>query len=161
LPSNVSELIQSLKRSKLIAECPHCEGEFQLSKSLLFDGRKKFPVKAEEIRLDMQKELEERISDLKELQKRAHTSSERAAISVGVGKNIEQMLPAHKNFNLITADCRFLGEPIDIILFDGVSEDKIKRITFMDVKTGNASLNDHQKMIRDAINDHDVGWRAI
>ena len=154
-------MIQSLKRSKLIAECPHCGEEFQLSESLLFDGGEKFPEKAEKIRLGMQEGLENRISDLEKLQKRTIRVSERSAISVGVGKNIEQVLPAHKNFNLITADCRFLGEPIDIILFDGVSEDKIKRITFMDVKTGNASLNDHQKMIRDAINDHDVGWRAI
>ncbi|MCZ6581940.1 MAG: hypothetical protein O6761_02060 [Thaumarchaeota archaeon] len=71
------------------------------------------------------------------------------------------MLPTHKNLNLEPADCGFIGEPIDMIVFDGVSENKIKQITFMDVKTGQASLNTHQKMIRDAINDHNVKWRRF
>lgn len=106
----------------------------------------------------MLEELKERTSDLLERQKRATTKSEKTAVAVGIGKIIEKILPAHKNFKLIPSDCRFLAEPIDMIVFDGVSNQKIKNITFMDVKTGNASLNTHQKQIRDAILDHDVNW---
>ena len=157
---DVSSLIQALNKSKLVAECPHCGDEFLLSKSLLFDGRGKFPDKAEIRRLELLEELKDRSTDLLEKQKRATTKSEKTAVAVGIGKIIEKILPAHKNFDLIPADCRFLAEPIDMIVFDGVSENKVDKITFMDVKTGGATLNKHQRQIRDAINDHNVKWES-
>jgi len=160
LPLDVSTMIKTLSKSKLIAECPFCGDEFNLSQSLLFDGRKEFPSKAEAKRLELLEELKERSAELLVRQKRATTKSEKTAIAVGIGKIIEKILPVHKNFDLTPADCRFLAEPIDMIVFDGVSENKIKNITFMDIKTGNASLNTHQKQIRDAILDHDVKWRS-
>lgn len=161
MPSDIPSFIRNLQKSKLFAECPNCGEEFSLSRALLFDGRKKFPDKAEKIRLELLKEIDDRISDLIERQKRARTKSEKTAIAVGIGKIIEKILPVHKNFNLITSDCRFIAEPIDMIVFDGLSENKIKQITFMDVKTGHASLNTHQKRIRDAIQDHNVKWRSL
>ena len=160
LSLDVSAMIRTLNRSKLIAECPHCGDEFPLLKALLFDGREKFPSKAEAKRLELLDELKDRTADLLLRQKRATTKSEKTAIAVGIGKIIEKILPAHKNFDLIPSDCRFLAEPIDMIVFDGASENKIKNITFMDIKTGSATLNTHQKQIRDAVQDHDVTWRS-
>ena len=160
LSLDVSSIIQALNKSKLIAECPHCGDEFAMSKALLFDGRGKFPDKAEVRRLELLQELKDRAADLLEKQKRATTKSENTTIAVGIGKIIEKILPAHKNFDLIPADCRFLAEPIDMIVFDGVSENKVKKITFMDVKTGGATLNKHQRQVRDAINDHNVKWES-
>ena len=160
MPTDPSKLIQNLKRSSLIAECSNCHEEFQLSKSLLFDGRKEFPSKAEEKKQELLDELKERAAELAIRQNRATTKSENTSIAVGYGLIIEKILPVHKNFPLVPADCRFLAEPIDMIVFDGVSKNKIKNITFLDVKTGNASLNTHQKQIRDAVNDHDVKWRS-
>ena len=160
LPPDVSAMIKTLNRSKLIAVCPHCGDEFSLSQALLFDGRKEFPSKAEAKRLELLEELKEKTADLLLRQKRATTKSEKTAVAVGIGLIIEKILPAHKNFDLVPADCRFLAEPIDMIVFDGVSENKVKKITFMDIKTGGAVLNTHQKQIRDAIRDHDVSWRS-
>lgn len=160
LPLDVSALIKTLSKSSLVAECPYCSEEFPLSSALLFDGRKQFPDKAEAKRLELMEEIKERAAELLERQKRATTKSEKTAIAVGVGKIIEKILPAHKNFGLVPSDCRFLAEPIDMIVFDGVSENKITKITFMDVKTGSATLNTHQKQIRDAIKDHNVMWRS-
>jgi len=62
---------------------------------------------------------------------------------------------------MIASDCRFLAEPIDMVVFHGLSDNKINHITFMDVKTGKAHLNDHQKTIRDAVNDHKVKWKVV
>ena len=160
LPLDISAMIKTLNRSKLIAVCPHCGDEFSLSSALLFDGRKEFPSKAEAKRLELLEELKEKTADLLLRQKRATTKSEKTAVAVGIGLIIEKILPAHKNFDLVPADCRFLAEPIDMIVFDGVSENKVKKITFMDIKTGGAVLNTHQKQIRDAIRDHDVSWRS-
>jgi len=150
LSLDVSSLIQALNKSKLVAECPHCGDEFSLSKALLFDGRG----------LELLEELKDRTANLLEKQKRATTKSENTAIAVGIGKIIEKILPAHKNFDLIPSDCRFLAEPIDMIVFDGVSENRVDKITFMDVKTGGATLNKHQRQVRDAINDHNVKWES-
>ena len=124
------------------------------------DGRKQFPSKAEAKRLELLEELKKRTAYLIKQQKRATTISEKAVIAIGIGKIIEKVLPAHKNFDLIPSDCRFLAEPIDMIVFDGVSENKVKKITFMDIKTGSARLNKHQKQVRDAVLDHDVIWRT-
>lgn len=153
--------IKLLQKSKIYAECPSCGEEFSLAKSLLFDGTKKFPEKAEEKRLDLMNELDERVKDLIEKQKKAKSKSEKTAVAVGIGKIIEKILPTHKNFTIPPADCRFLGEPIDMIVFDSISKNDINHITFLDVKTGNAKLNPHQKLVRDAVTSHDVEWRVV
>lgn len=98
---------------------------------------------------------------LKKRQIGADEGAEKKAIEIGIGKIIEKVLPAYKNFKLPLADCRFLSEPIDMIVFEGASENKINHITFLDVKTGNASLNKHQRQVRDAIKDHQVKSEVI
>ena len=50
-------------------------------------------------------------------------------------------------------DSRFLGDPIDLITFNGLSMNKIKSINFIEVKSGQARLNAHQKSIKEAIED--------
>ncbi len=161
MKSNFSELINNLKKSKLVAECPNCLEEFSLASITMFDGTKKFPEMAESRRLEWQKEFDDRFAELKERQIRADSGAEKKAIAIGIGKIIEKVIPAYKNFNMVSSDCRFLAEPIDMIVFDGVSELNIKHITFMDIKTGNAKLNHHQKLVRDAVVDHNVRWEVI
>ena len=161
LVSDTSEFIKLLYSSKLSAYCPNCRESFTLADSLLFDGTKKFPDKAEQVRKELLSQIDERVADLVERQKKAKTQSEKAAISVGIGKIVEKILPTHKNFAFQAADCRFLGEPIDMIVFDSISENSVKHITFLDVKTGDARLNTHQKLVRDAINEGNVQWRMV
>ena len=62
---------------------------------------------------------------------------------------------------MISSDCRFLAEPIDMIVFDGASNMDIQHITFMDIKTGNSTLNRHQRMIRDSVLDKKVKYEAV
>jgi predicted Holliday junction resolvase-like endonuclease len=127
----------------------------------LFDGRKKFPVDAEARQSEMEQQLEERLADLMKRQQRATIGSEKTAIAVGIGKIVEKILPAHKDFKMVASDCRFLAEPIDMIAFQGLSENRIQKITFLDIKTGNAKLNTHQKQIRDAVKDGKVKWSKV
>ena len=161
MSSGISILIENLQKSKLFAGCPQCGDEFSLSEAILFDGTKNFPDPAEKIRQDWQKKLDEQLELLKKRQIMADEGAEKKAIEVGIGKIIEKVLPAYKNFNMPLADCRFLSEPIDMIVFDGACDMKINHITFMDVKTGNAKLNTHQRQIRDAVKDHQVKSEVI
>lgn len=158
---DTSTLIKNLQNSKLFASCPHCRDEFYLSEAILFDGTKNFPDPAETIRQEWQKSLDEQLELLKKRQVMADEGAEKKAIEVGIGKIIEKVLPAYKNFNMPLADCRFLSEPIDMIVFEGACDMKINHITFMDVKTGNATLNKHQRQIRDAVKDHQVKSEVI
>jgi len=59
------------------------------------------------------------------------------------------------------SDCRPLFEPIDMVVFNGATSNHVNSITFLEVKTGNARLNEHQRMVRDAIIDKKVSFRAI
>jgi|TARA_B100000809_G_scaffold255191_1_gene293383 predicted Holliday junction resolvase-like endonuclease len=87
---------------------------------------------------------------------RSDEGAEKKAIEVGFGKIIEKIIHLHKDFNIPLEDCRFLAEPLDVIVFNGSSQNNVDHITFMEIKTGAARLNKHQRMIRDAIKDGNV-----
>lgn len=161
MSSDVSTLIQTLQKSNLFAGCPRCGEEFALSESILFDGQLPFPSQADQIRLQMEKDLSDKIAELQKRQVMADEGAEKKAIEVGIGKIIEKVIPAYKNFKLPLPDCRFLAEPIDMIVFDGASDMKINHITFLDIKTGKSKLNTHQRQIRDAVKDHKVKCEVI
>lgn len=159
--SSVNSLILILQKSRLYAQCAYCSQEFKLSDALLFDGRGSFPAPAEEKRQELETDLAESFADLVRRKEKARTRSENATISIGIGKIIEKVLPAHKDFTIVSADCRFLAEPIDMMVFNGVSQNRVDSITFMDIKTGGSRLNTHQKQIRDAIEDKKVKWKVL
>jgi hypothetical protein len=54
---SIKQLISDLKASNLVAECPVCQEEFNLSDTLLFDGMKKFPKTAEGKKSRTKKEI--------------------------------------------------------------------------------------------------------
>jgi len=64
-------------------------------------------------------------------------------------------------------DYRFMGNPIDYICFNGLSDvldgksDAITSVDFVDIKTGKSSLNKSQRRIRDAINNNKVTFKVI
>ena len=71
---------------------------------------------------------------------------------------MENVLPSYKDFNsqVSVADCRFIAAQLDIIIFEGASNNHITNITFMDAKTGKATLEKKQRQIRDVVNDGKV-----
>lgn len=82
------------------------------------------------------------------------------------GKIGEQMAPMLPEFRYNPADARFLGSPIDYIIFDGYSEakdgnGKIRRIILMDVKTGKAKLSPIEKKVKDAVAAGSIEWETL
>ena len=63
-------------------------------------------------------------------------------------------------------DFRHLGNPVDFIIFDGLSDlldkkaDEIVSIILLDVKTGNSKLNKSQRRIRDALQDGKIKFEV-
>jgi len=166
--NSIDLMIKQLRESHLFAGCPNCGEEFSLSEADLFDGTKKFPESAESIKNELllslkerQTELSQRLKDLEKRNISADIGSEKKAIYVGLGKIMEKVLPYYKDFTIPLADCRFLAEPIDVIIFDGASEQKIKKLSFLEIKTGSATLNPHQKMVKKAIENKKVRSEII
>ena len=157
----MDDLIKSLRAQELVAECPWCRQEFRLSDALLFNGTKKSPDEARVRRDEYELELKSRRGNLR---KRKKLASERAMItteSVSVGKMVEHLVPILEGFEYKPADCRTLFEPIDLLVFRGPSSSTVDLLAFMEIKTGNAGLNKHQKIIRDAIRDGRVFYEEV
>jgi len=149
-----------LRVSSLYAECP-CGGEFKLSETILFDGTKAFPAEALKIQEQLKNELREREFKLKKRKKLVTEKAEITTKAVNVGKNLEKVLPTMRDFKWNVPDSKFLGDPIDLMVFNGLSMGKVSSLSFVEVKSGNASLNNHQKSIRDAIEDRKVSYRVF
>jgi predicted Holliday junction resolvase-like endonuclease len=77
------------------------------------------------------------------------------------GKVSEQLAPYLPAFPFEPQDVRFLGSPIDFIVFDGAARDCVERIIFVEVKSGSAKRCARQRQIRDAIVEGRVLWREL
>lgn len=74
------------------------------------------------------------------------------------GQFSEQLAPYLPNFKYLPTECRFLGKPIDFLVFKGMDEKKIDEVVFVEVKSGNAKLNQHEKNLKETIEKKRVRW---
>lgn len=158
---DMEELIKDLKSSNLVAQCPRCNEGFKLSEAVLFDGMGKFPESAEEKRLLLLQEFDKRKKELEKRRVSAGVNAEKKAIEVGFGKIIEKFIPAYKDLKLDFAECRPLYDPIDLIVFNGLVKQNVDFITFLEIKSGDAKLSKHQKIIKDAVTDGRVDLKVL
>ncbi|TFF67784.1 endonuclease [Candidatus Thorarchaeota archaeon] len=84
------------------------------------------------------------------------------------GKIAEHMVPMLSDvFKYDPSDARFIGAPIDYLIFDGYTEvkdgDSSRSITVVlaDIKTGKASLNRTERKIKEAVEAGRVKWETI
>ncbi|MFN0088421.1 MAG: Holliday junction resolvase-like protein [Blastocatellia bacterium] len=81
--------------------------------------------------------------------------------SVTLGKITEHLVPHLPNFNYNPKDARFIGSPIDFIIFDGLSDEdegQIREIVFIEIKTGASSLTRRERLVREAVRAGRVKW---
>jgi len=77
------------------------------------------------------------------------------------GQIYEQLVPYLPEFAFNPKDAQFLGRPVDFVVFDGLDEGELRRIVFVEVKTGAAQLSTRERRIRDAIRNGLVEWAEI
>lgn len=80
------------------------------------------------------------------------------------GKTLEKLVPFLERFNHDPHDVRWIGDPVDLIVFDGYSDSgrkDVDKITFVEVKSGESSLHTGQKNIRNAIEKKRVKWEEF
>ena len=77
------------------------------------------------------------------------------------GKVYEQFVSHFPEWNHEPSDARFIGTPIDYIVFDGMSKGKPEQITIVEIKKGSSSTTKLQNQIRDLIIEGKVVWELI
>ncbi len=89
------------------------------------------------------------------LARRESTAQSRAVLK---GKLAEQLAPLLPGFAYLPADARFLGDPIDYVVFDGYTEVKDNggngealEIVLLDIKQGKSMLTTGQRRIAEAV----------
>jgi predicted Holliday junction resolvase-like endonuclease len=71
------------------------------------------------------------------------------------GKVSEVFAPFLEGFPFKASECKFLGDPIDYVVFEGLDERDVKGVHLVEVKTGKSKLSKHQKQIKDLIGSLD------
>jgi predicted Holliday junction resolvase-like endonuclease len=83
------------------------------------------------------------------------------SLAVTAGKVHEQLVPYLPEFGFNPKDARFLGSPVDLVVFDGLAAGAVKRVVFLEVKTGGASLTTRERQVRDVIDARKVVWAEL
>jgi predicted Holliday junction resolvase-like endonuclease len=81
--------------------------------------------------------------------------------AVTLGKVTEHVVPFLPGFQHNPKDARFIGTPVDFIIFDGLDEGEVRQITFVEVKTGSSSLTKRERQIREAVKRQRVVWEEL
>ncbi|MDD4127374.1 MAG: Holliday junction resolvase-like protein [Methanomicrobium sp.] len=83
--------------------------------------------------------------------------------SVTRGKVTECLIPFFPDFPYNPKDARFLGTPVDLIVFDGLSDEgEVQEVAFIEIKTGKtAGLSKRERAVRDCINEGRVEYYTI
>jgi predicted Holliday junction resolvase-like endonuclease len=80
------------------------------------------------------------------------------------GKVQEHLVPFFPEFLGIfnPRDARFLGSPIDFIVFNGLDDgEECREVVLVEVKTGKSPLSKRERQVRDAVEAGRVSYRLI
>lgn len=100
--------------------------------------------------------------------KEARERSTNAQRHVLKGQISEKFVPFMSGFEYSPADCRFMGEPVDYVVFhrlhecaDGQADMSEVSVVFLEVKSGSSRLNKRQQILKDAIAQGRVRFESI
>ena len=83
------------------------------------------------------------------------------SLAVTAGKVHEQLVPYLPEFGFNPKDARFLGSPVDLVVFDGLAAGDVRRVVFLEVKRGGAALTTRERQVRDVIDAREVVWAEL
>ncbi len=159
VPKEVSWALEQLSSDpKIVGICPECGEAAPLTAWNLF-YLDQYPHGVSDM-VDVLKSAPDELErEYKEMKKSSTVDLMKRSVRIHVGQAVEQVAPGLASFPYNSADCRSVFKPIDYIVFDGLTNyDRIKRIHFIDVKTGSAKLNKHEKQIAKAIDNKKVDF---
>ena len=147
------ELINELQRTKaFMGTCPSCGGAFRLTDATLFSIDDTPPEEARAAILGIREAIKVRREELARTKTRMTGRAQITAQAVNLGKIVEKIVPSFASFEYAPGDCRALFEPIDYLIFPGLTNrQQVEAIHFVDVKSGSARLATKQKAIKETV----------
>ena len=151
-------IIHTLESNRFYTQCPSCEEAIALKDAGLF-YLDDFTEEAAQIYKQGQRDLADGEKALRDRRKHISQSSESGAKAVNIGFVLERIAPTLQGFHFDRNDCRSLFDPIDYVIFEGLSrKGSVSRLLFVDIKTGGAKLKANQKEIRSLVERKKVAW---
>ena len=77
------------------------------------------------------------------------------------GQVTEQLVPHFPEWKHTPSDARFIGTPIDYVVFDGMSKGEPEKIIIVEVKKGSSTPTKLQRQIRDLIKEGKIEWELL
>jgi predicted Holliday junction resolvase-like endonuclease len=82
--------------------------------------------------------------------------------SVITGLVNEQLAPYLPQFPYRASETKFIGKPIDLIVFCGMDEGSVDEIVFLEIKSGkHRRLSPIERAVRDAVREKRVRWEMF
>jgi len=95
-------------------------------------------------------------------EKQIREDAVKRSTSVVKGRVAEQFVPFLEQFKYNPRDARFIGSPVDYIVFDGLTEDRDITIVLVEVKTGRTTrLNERERRVLEAVKARRIKWETI
>lgn len=91
---------------------------------------------------------------LPDIRKKA-TQQSRAVIG---GQVSEQLAPFLPHFPYNPSEARFIGKPVDFLVFKGMDNKHIEEVIFVEVKTGKSALSTQEQALKKAIENKRVSF---
>ena len=120
----------------------------------------------------IQAEYEKYIAELELEHKQALLDAQKRSVNTSravlKGKMAEQFAPILPEFQYLPSDAKFLGDPVDYVVFDGYTDfrdgdgtaDDIE-VILLDIKSGGARLSKGQQAIAQAIREGRVRFETL
>lgn len=117
-------------------------------------------------------EYEQYISELELEHQHAMSLAQKRSVNTSravlKGKMAEQLAPIMPEFQYLPSDAKFLGDPIDYVVFDGYTDfrdgdglaEDIK-VILIDIKSGGARLTKGQQAIAQAVSEGRIRFETI
>jgi predicted Holliday junction resolvase-like endonuclease len=155
------EMISMLEQRGVYVECPHCGSEepTQLRDCGLF-YRDDFVEAALEVYNARVEEHSERLKSLQARMKHIPNSSESGAQAVNAGLIWERLAPCMDSFCFDRNECRSLFDPVDYIVFEGLRKEEVRRVLFLEIKTGTSRLKPPQRQLKALVESKHVSMQV-
>lgn len=95
--------------------------------------------------------------------KRERADAASRSLSVLSGKASEQLLPLLPDFydRFDPSDARFLGSPVDYVVFDGLKQGELRSVVLLEVKSGSGRLSGSERNVKRAVDEGRVDFEVL
>jgi len=93
--------------------------------------------------------------NMADIEKKKSLQKSRAVVG---GLFSEQLAPYLPDFPFDPTEARFIGKPVDFMIFRGLAQESIHEVVFVEVKSGQSKLSSIERLLKQAILERRVSW---